>query len=859
MASDMQTKCSAGSSRWPSRSPMREGNKPMRWTCRLGVVLLVGIGWPFATAAAEFYVAPDGNDGNPGTKERPFATLARARDAVREVKGRVPRENITVLLRGGVYRLADTLVLTLADSAANGQTITYAADPGETPVLSAGVPVPKWEKAADLKGLPEAARGKVWVADVSVVRELKKRQAPAATLASPTNRGWQFFTLYSGGRRLPRARGPGFSPARRFPRGSGDRQTIDFPPGAVKSWPDLRDAELVVIPCYYWISNILPLASVDQSSHLARTAVPGTYPLGKNGMADREAAWVENVLEVLDEPGEWVLDVEKARLYLWPEGRRPADDIAIPVLTGLVRVEGRIDDKAPRDTPVANLVFRGLTFTHGDRFPWHGRTGWGLQHDWERFDSPSAMLRLRGAEGCAVEDCHFVNAGSSGIRLDLDCQRNRIVGNHLERLGGVGILLAGYGPGTKDVNRQNEVANNHIHNTGQLYWGSPAVFAWQSGENRIAHNYIHHTPYTGICVTGRIAWDPKGEGECSRTVRWKEVGLDPSGRVPRLPWQKREPFLHSRKNLIERNEIHDAMEVTGDGNCIYVSGAGGGNVVRENYCHDCSGRYMNAAIRCDDDQHGTRIERNIVHRTRGYGEGIISKGDNDILGNIVADLRPHDRHRGYLVFPYGSPAGSRIEHNVFYSCQAGQTVCWEGRPRGAEPAPRLRDAKADYNLYFCTANPNWGERHLRKQRPLGIEQHSMSADPQFVDRAKGDFHFQPGSPALKLGIAQPITIDQVGLEPPYRQRFLGKRLRTTIRPAGTWVRFEIRCRLGGDSGRTFDLRISVPGEPQPRAFLGLVCDPQFEKLDWIGLIASGQKAAVFYVDNIELRDVTGPP
>ena len=43
------------------------------------------------------------------------------------------------------------------------------------------------------------------------------------------------------------------------------------------------------------------------------------------------------------------------------------------------------------------------------------------------------------------------------------------------------ILLAGYGPGTKDVNKRNEVSSNYVHHTGRHYWGSPAIFVWQSG------------------------------------------------------------------------------------------------------------------------------------------------------------------------------------------------------------------------------------------------------------------------------------------------------------------------------------------------------------------------------------------
>ena len=46
----------------------------------LASVLLAPLAW---LQAAEFHVAPGGNDANPGTKAKPFATLERARDASR--------------------------------------------------------------------------------------------------------------------------------------------------------------------------------------------------------------------------------------------------------------------------------------------------------------------------------------------------------------------------------------------------------------------------------------------------------------------------------------------------------------------------------------------------------------------------------------------------------------------------------------------------------------------------------------------------------------------------------------------------------------------------------------------------------
>lgn len=50
-------------------------------------------------SAAEFFVSPDGDDGNPGTKAQPFATLERARDAIRQA-GLAGKEPCTVWLQG---------------------------------------------------------------------------------------------------------------------------------------------------------------------------------------------------------------------------------------------------------------------------------------------------------------------------------------------------------------------------------------------------------------------------------------------------------------------------------------------------------------------------------------------------------------------------------------------------------------------------------------------------------------------------------------------------------------------------------------------------------------------------------------
>ena len=119
-----------------------------------------------------------------------------------------------------------------------------------------------------------------------------------------------------------------------------------------------------------------------------------------------------------------------------------------------------------------------------------------------------------------------------------------------------------------------------------------------------------------------------------------------------------------------------------------------------------------------------------------------------------------EHQRGYLVFPYGQVNGSIIQRNIFYSRTAGQNLLHEGRRGNSRSL--LRDCRADFNLYFNTVDPHWGKRHLDAQQPFGIEQHSISADPLFVDVTAGDLRPKDNSPALKLGF-EPIDLSRVGL------------------------------------------------------------------------------------------------
>ncbi len=691
-----------------------------------------------ADAEADFYISPGGSDLSAGTKDQPFASLARARDAVRALLADGADRDVTVWIAGGTYRVIEPVVFGLADSAPDGRTVSYVAAPGEEPVFSAGVPVTGWEKG----------EGQVWSAPL------------------PEGLG-AIKALYDGAERLTRARGPGFKPTVKATTWrNADRYSVHYPEGALRAWDNLQDVELLIIPAAPWTMNVLTPAQVDEQRLVAKMTARGTYGLEQPRFGRYEAtAWIENRREFIDGPGEWAVDTQERRIYLWPKGEKPGADIVAPATTEMIRIEGAIDYEGPEDKPVRGLVFKGLAFTHAERYTREDdRIGWGIQHDWEMFDEPTAMVRLRGAEGCRIEGCTFTNSAATGIRLDLHCINNHIVGNRLNQLGGVGVLLAGYGPGTKDVNRNNFVERNHIRHIGKDYWHSPAVFVWQSGHNRIGNNLIHNTGYSGIVVSGRIHYDPNGIGECSRTVRWHEIEAVTGAREHPGPWEKRERFTHGRKNLIERNEIHDVMETMSDGNGVYISGAGRGNVVRENFIHSCTSKHFAEGIRCDDDQYETTVERNILWRLGGLATFVTIKGRNDVINNIFAEpLNPPVRGMFSLELLRGLKVdGSRVERNIFYTTRKNDRAVYQGRNYYDE-VNYLRDAEADRNLYWSTADPDWGIRHLQAEQQHGSEMNSLVADPLFVDLANGDLSLREDSPALKKLGFEPIDMSVIGL------------------------------------------------------------------------------------------------
>ena len=76
--------------------------------------------------------------------------------------------------------------------------------------------------------------------------------------------------------------------------------------------------------------------------------------------------------------------------------------------------------------------------------------------------------------------------------------------------------------------------------------------------------------------------------------------------------------------------------------------------------------------------------------------------------------------------------------------------------------------KFDYNLFFNAAGKELtypglpGGETMERWREMGYDEHSVIADPMFVDPANDNYNLHPDSPAIKLGF-KPIDLSRIGL------------------------------------------------------------------------------------------------
>lgn len=568
-----------------------------------------------AASTTTFYVAPSGSDDNPGSEEKPFATIEKARQAVRAVNKSMTGD-IVAVLRGGVYRIDRTITFEPEDSGTGGHNVIYRAATGETAIISGGKPVAGWQADRNGRWKTPAPVDDFRQLYVGGVRAIRARSGVIGTDADPSR--WEYLQDPSRGGGLP--------------EGSGllDNEGYRTPAAAMANWRNQGDIEF----CYTvdWTHTRCRVESITREGDQAVVKMLQPYFLHartKEGVQAAMPAYIENAFELLDEPGEWYLDRPAGMVYYMP---RPGEDmtkveVIAPVVETLVAVRGTLDK------PAEHLRFEGITFQHGgwllpgkiglvdvqanfivdshreDSFSRAG--GFANVHN-EQLKSPANVI-CHAAKSVCFERCTFTQLGGAGLDIEFGSQDNVVSGCWFHDISGTAVQIGDvlkddhHPDDPRKIVKNNSVVNCSIHDCCLEYMGGVGIFAGYTEGTRLAHNEIARLPYSGISV----GWG------------WGEE--DAGGGAHEQPFLYDTP-TPARNNHIEYNHIHKVMNPMNDGGGIYTLGNMPGTVIRGNHIHDIGSPGGTQSVRMHRIPTAVRIRGIYLDEGSGYIE---------IKGNVV--------------------------------------------------------------------------------------------------------------------------------------------------------------------------------------------------------------------------------
>lgn len=520
-------------------------------------------------APISFWVSPDGNDASIGTKQAPFLTLKRARDAVRALPSSAFKDqDVYVYLAEGTYRLQKPLILDWRDSGRMGRNVIYSAESGAHPIISGAIQVKNW--------VVSDRSPNIFVAKIN---PCLSRQ------------------LYVNGARAKRAQTapypPGFLP-------SWEKGGIEFIPTCLpssecivdpKDWTNVQEIEAVVET--QWKMMRVPINAITPWSELSNGLISLQEPAWTNAniyfdpKTNEPGEWsfwqvarFENALEFLTKSSQWYLNRALGLVYYFPRFGEDlsAADVELPILEALIIGQGTLEN------PIHHIRFEGLTFSYAT---WLGpSTNQGyvadqsgqllvgsnhspnfIGHDENVVPTPG-NISFTFANNVVFYGNIFEHLGGTGLQFGAGCSNNIVDSNLFTDISSAAIELGAVTAMDSHPNnpayilRNNLITNNLITHVSNEYVDAAGIFVGFTKNTTIINNTIFDVPWSGIA----IGWG------------W---GLLDEGSFPGLPnavsgmWGEiHSPTPNSGCKILQ-NKICNFLNVLWDGGAIYTTGQQG--------------------------------------------------------------------------------------------------------------------------------------------------------------------------------------------------------------------------------------------------------------------------------------------
>ncbi|MCK5803221.1 MAG: right-handed parallel beta-helix repeat-containing protein [Lentisphaeria bacterium] len=671
----------------------------------------------------ELFVSPKGADTSEGSMVHPFATLEKARDTLRELRGQERLdEGATVWLRAGTHRLGRTFTLGKQDGGTEQAPVTYRSWPGETVVVTG---------AHRLSGFTPF-KGEILQLDT---RE-----------QGFTNR--RFRQLFLDGERQIVARYPNYDPALPHTGGyayaSGEiigtykklgnepQDTILVRKSDLRTWAHLEDGEVDTSDRYNWNNNISGIASMDH-----RTRILTMTRKARHAVRAGCRYFVRNLFEELDAPGEWFHDPRTWTLYFWPPRPLEGSQVTATKLEDLIRLE-----------QTSHIVLRGLVLEGAD----------------------SRAVYMQDCTSCILAGCTIRSISS---RLHMPAVQvakghaNRIDGNDISHCAGTGVSLTGWDAKARKklTPSGNVVENNYIHHLGWLKKNAWGVGVTGIG-NRIAHNLIHDNSRGGIFImhandtiieynhirhVNLATNDTGGIYQCAASSGWR-----------------------CRGNVIRYNFLHDIIGFGKHGHEYKPHYDASGIYLDDSTCETrVHGNIVARTSLAGIFVHGGSdhlIDNNIVVDAKyqllfsaWYPPEKFWKRIREELP-VYSKLPAYAKYKGFpnvdIEQTYRMTGISATRNILCYSDPKAFLYTLRKLPLDKTTIDRNLvvgpDRMTIRGFKHAGGGSNWSA-----WREAGHDQNSVLDDPAFVDAAADDYRLKPESPAWKLGFER-IPIERMG-------------------------------------------------------------------------------------------------
>jgi hypothetical protein len=727
---------------------------------------LATIAFSHGVYATSFFVSPDGSDTNTGSIDLPFATLQRARDAIRGLKAadRYPLEGVVIEIRGGEYALSQTFELTEEDSGKEKSPVIYRAYIGEKVIVHGGriIDARYLESVTDEAVLKRIINGE----SRRKVRQVDLRKLGITDYGTYQSHGFNRavvpapMELFYDGKPMTLARypndGPGMLVGEVIDEGSLPRYGDYSNRGAIfkytddrhKLWANLDDVWIHGTLCYGYADDTLRIAAIDPETRRVTLDKPHLY--GVRAGRDYRRYYALNLLEELDRPGEYYIDRTEGILYFWPPTESSTNRLAVSVLEDPVfALEG-----------ASHVAVRGITIELA--------RGMGVY--------------LEGGRGVSLEGCTVRNVGTSGIFVGKGARQtfphftfNDYTGVPQSRMvGDYQNHIYNNTSWNRNGGRNHRIVSCDIYNTGA---GGVSLSGGSKRELIPGNNLVENCRIWDYQRRYKFLWSGINVDGCGNRIAHNEIFNADFQAI----------YVHGNDHIFEYNDIHHVALDADDVSAWYMGRdpSDRGNIIRYNYFHDIGRKDRGlAAIYLDDTTSDTTIFGNVFHRVEPaptFGVVVINSGQDNLIDNNV--FIECDAPSVYINSMFDRAKGKARFREIYF----GEDGILRRRltesidifqPPYSERYPKLRNFldRTDDGRDFVGMRPTGnkfrrnvffecGQQILSQgiNARLVTEDNIEFVDPGFVDAENGDFRLRKDSPVFEEipGFAE-IPFEKIG-------------------------------------------------------------------------------------------------